>query len=49
MAAQNNNAKTVAHFLYENIFSQFGCPRELISDRGTHLLNAIIEELTNGF
>jgi len=49
MAARNDCAKTVVRFLYENIISSFGCPRELISDRGTHFLNTIIEELTTQF
>jgi transposase InsO family protein len=49
MACKNNDAKTVARFLYENIISRFGCPKELISDRGTHFLNETIAELTNKF
>ena len=49
MATRNDDAKTVARFLYENIISRFGCPKELISDRGTHFLNVLIEELTNRF
>jgi hypothetical protein len=49
MACKNNNAKTVARFLYENIISRFGCPKKLISDRGTHFLNETIAELTNKF
>jgi transposase InsO family protein len=49
MACKNNDAKTVIHFLYENIISRFGCPKELISDRGTHFLNEPIAELTNKF
>ena len=32
MACKNNDAKMVACFLYENIISRFGCPKELISD-----------------
>ena len=49
MACKNNDAKTVACFLYENIISRLGCPKELISDRGTHFLNETIAELTNKF
>ena len=48
-ATKNNDAKTVAKFLYENILSRYGCPKELISDRGTHFLNETIEELTTKF
>src|SRR6202022_2584669 len=39
----------VAKFLKENIFSRFGCPRELVSDRGTHFVNDVIMELTNKY
>jgi len=49
IATRNDDAKTVARFLYENIILHFECPRELISDRGTHFLNDTIEELTNRF
>ena len=48
-ATRNDDAKTVAKFLYENILSRYGCPKELISDRGTHFLNETIELLTNNF
>lgn len=43
---RDNDKVKVAKFLHENIMSHFGCPKELISDRGTHFINAIIEELT---
>lgn len=48
-ATKNDDAHTVARFLFENIISRYGCPRELISDRGTHFLNETIEHLTNTF
>jgi len=49
LATKNDDAPTVARFLYENIISHYGCPGELISDRGTHFLNETIENLTNTF
>ena len=39
----------MARFLYENILSRYGCPKELISDRGTHFLNETIELLAKNF
>jgi transposase InsO family protein len=44
-----DNALTVARFMYEQIFTRFGPPLELVSDRGTHFLNEMIEELTNHY
>ena len=45
-ATKNDNANTVATFLYENIITHFGCPKELVSDRGTHFINHTIAALT---
>lgn len=39
----------MAKFLYENILSCYGCPKELINDWDTHFLNETIEELTTKF
>ena len=49
LATKIDDAKTVAKFIYENIITRFGCPKELVSDRGTHFVNDIIEQLTNKF
>ena len=49
LATKTDDAKTVAKFIYENIITRFGCPKELVSDRGTHFLYDIIEQLTNKF
>ena len=49
LATKTDDAKTVAKFIYENIITRFGCPKELVSNRGTHFLNDIIEQLTNKF
>ena len=40
IAVQHVDAKTAIHFLKKNIFSRFGTPRVLISDRGSHFCNA---------
>ena len=41
-----DDARTVAKFLYEQIFCRFGPPLELVSDRGKHFLNQTVEEMT---
>ena len=46
VALQKNDARVTARFLFENIITRFGCPLELVSDRGTHFLNSTIEALT---
>ena len=46
---RDNTVASTAKFLCENIWCQFGCPIELISDKGCHFLNAVIEELTQNY
>jgi hypothetical protein len=48
-AVKTADAKQTAIFLYENIISRFGCPKILISDRGTHFINDAIVEMTTLF
>ena len=42
---RTNDAKVVAQFLRSHIFSQFGTPRALIIDNGTHLCNKVIDKV----
>ena len=39
----------MAKFIYEEIICRFGTPRVLQSDRGTHFVNEVIQELTDKF
>src|SRR6266540_2093124 len=48
-ALVNANARNVANFLYEDIICRHGCLRKIISDRGTHFNNQVIENLLKRF
>ncbi|KAL3690876.1 hypothetical protein R1sor_004527 [Riccia sorocarpa] len=48
-ATKKDDAVTVAEFFFRNVISRYGCPLELVSDRGTHFLNHLMEELTKYF
>jgi hypothetical protein len=48
-AVKNDDAGTVATFMYEQIITRFGCPKELVSDRGSHFINSTIQALTEKF
>ena len=44
-ATRNDDAKTVIDFLKSNIFARYGLPRALVSDRGTHFCNKLMEAM----
>ncbi|KAH9716155.1 hypothetical protein KPL71_021360 [Citrus sinensis] len=44
-ATRTNDSKVVVDFIKSNIFTRFGTPRAIISDRGTHFCNRSIEAL----
>ena len=44
-ATRIDDYKVVTDFIKSNIFSKFGIPRVLISDRGIHFCNQIVETL----
>ena len=44
-ATRTDDSKVVAGFLKENIFSRFGIPKALVSDRGTHFCNKTVSAL----
>ena len=43
------SAETTTHFLFEQVITQFGCPRILMSDQGTHFINNTINTMTEEF
>ncbi|XP_050890760.1 uncharacterized protein LOC127096204 [Lathyrus oleraceus] len=45
VALPTNDAKVMVNFLKNYIFSRFGVLRALISDKGTHFLNKVMENL----
>ena len=45
-ACPDNTASTAVSFLYNNIYLQFGPPRTLLSDQGSHFRNRLMKELT---
>ncbi len=38
-----------AKFLYDHIFTQFGCPFTIVTNQGTHFINNAIRYLINHF
>lgn len=44
-ATPTADARTLAIFLKSNIFSRYGVPRVIISDRGTYFYNVIVDNL----
>jgi transposase InsO family protein len=48
-ATKRDTAEEVIKFLYEDIICRHGCPRKIISDRGTHFDNKMVDLLTKKF
>ena len=42
---KTQESSDVANCLFENIFSRFGCPKYLVSDRGKSFMNSIVASL----
>ena len=38
--------ETAKHFIFDQILTRFGCPKVLMSDRGMHFVNEVIQDLT---
>jgi hypothetical protein len=43
------STETTAHFLFEQVITRFGCPRILMSDKGTHFINNTIRVMLEEF
>ena len=48
-ATLKNDARTTAKFLYEQVFTRYGMPIEIVSDQGVHFINEVIEFLLEEF
>ncbi|RDX96159.1 Tf2-8, partial [Mucuna pruriens] len=48
-ATKTNDAKFVVDFLKSNIFCQFGMPKALINDQGSHFCNRAMSSLLNKY
>ena len=48
-AVKDFTTDTVVHFIFEQILTRFGCPKILISDRGTYFFNEMIWALNEEF
>src|SRR2546429_1194203 len=48
-ATKEATAQEVANFIYEDIICRHGCPQRILSDRGSHFNNNMIEELMEKF
>jgi transposase InsO family protein len=41
--------ETVVQFIFKDLITRFGCPEVLMSDQGSHFLNATIHAFTQEF
>src|SRR5947199_10744166 len=48
-AMKEVTAENVVKFIYEGIICRHGCPKIILSDRGTHFRNKLVEELCEKF
>ena len=45
MSTYANDAKTIALFMFNHVISQFGAPRSIAIDHGSHFCNVMMTEL----
>jgi transposase InsO family protein len=46
---KDRSATIAACFIFDDIITKFGCPKVLMSDKGTHFINKTVESLTEEF
>ena len=47
MPMVKSDGETATHFLFNQIITQFGIPKELITNHGRHFQNKMMEELAS--
>ena len=47
MPTVKSNGETAAHFVFNQIITWFGIPKELVTDHGSHFQNCMMEELAS--
>jgi hypothetical protein len=48
-ALRTNIVAIIATFMYECIFTKFGCPLTIVTNQEVHFINDVINHLTNNF
>ena len=43
------NEKSVVGFLFEEIFTRFGVPREIVTDQGTQFMSKLVKSITQQY
>src|SRR5438067_2049989 len=46
---KESTAKNVIEFIYQEVICRHGCPRVILSDRGTHFRNELVDGLCEKF
>ena len=47
MPTVKSNGETATHFVFNQIITQFGIPKELVTNHGLHFQNRMMEELAS--
>jgi hypothetical protein len=45
-ALYSTNEQSIVYFLFEEIFTHFGVPREIVIDQGTQFTSNLVKDLT---